>query len=86
MTQLNTVLQAVYTAAGVASANVPGISQLDNTTLVDVPNVGSIPENVEETCALTWMCYSTPFGPDDHPNDAGYALIAQAIFAALPKL
>ena len=86
ITQLNTVLLAAYTAAGVASANVPGIVDLDNTSLVTVPNVGTIPTNVEETCELTWMCYSTPFGPDDHPNDAGYSLIAQAIFAALPKL
>jgi lysophospholipase L1-like esterase len=54
--------------------------------LETVPNVGTIPLNVEEACELTWMCYSAPFGPDDHPNDAGYALIAQAIFAALPKL
>jgi lysophospholipase L1-like esterase len=86
MNELNATLLAAYTAAGVASANVPGISQVDNTTLVTVPNVGTIPENVEETCSLTWMCYSAPFGPDDHPNDAGYALIAQAILAALPKL
>jgi hypothetical protein len=86
MTQLNTVLQDAYTAAGVASANVPGIAELDDTSLVTVPNVGTIPVNVEETCELTWMCYSSPFGPDDHPNDAGYSLIAQAIFAALPKL
>jgi lysophospholipase L1-like esterase len=48
--------------------------------------VGTIPENVEDTCEETWMCYGAPFGPDDHPNDAGYALIAQAIFAALPRL
>jgi len=86
VTQLNAVLLSAYTAAGVPSANVPGISNLDNSSLVTVPNVGTIPENVEDTCEETWMCYGAPFGPDDHPNDAGYALIAQAIFAALPRL
>lgn len=86
MNELNATLGAAFTAAGVAIADVPALSQLDNSTLVTVPNVGTIPENVEETCALTWMCYSQPFGPDDHPNDAGYAVIAQAIFAALPRL
>ncbi len=43
------------------------------------------PKNVESACQLTWMCYSTPFGPDDHPNDAGYITIAEAIAAVLPK-
>lgn len=86
MNELNAALGAAFIAAGVPIANVPALSQLNNSTLVTVPNVGTIPENVEETCALTWMCYSQPFGPDDHPNDAGYSLIAQAIFAALPRL
>lgn len=86
MNELNATLVAAYDAAGVAVANVPALWQLDDSTIVDVPNVGEVPENVKETCQLTWMCYGTPFGPDDHPNDAGYSLIAQAIFAALPKL
>jgi lysophospholipase L1-like esterase len=84
MDRLNTALAKAFTNAGVAVANVPAIFQSDNSTRVTIPNVGVIPENVYEACQLTWMCYGTPFGPDDHPNDAGYSLIAQAIAAVLP--
>jgi lysophospholipase L1-like esterase len=84
MNQMNTVLGQVYANAGVVVANVPALFQTENNTRVTMANVGSIPENVEEACALTWDCYAAPFGPDDHPNDAGYALIAQAIAAVVP--
>jgi lysophospholipase L1-like esterase len=85
MDRLNAALGQAFKSNGVAIANVPAIFETDNTTRVTVPNVGIVPENVEEACMLTWMCYTAPFGPDDHPNDAGYALIAQAIAAELPK-
>jgi len=85
MDRMNAALGQTFTRGGVAIANVPAIEQVDNTTRVSIANVGVIPENVWQTCQLTWMCYAQPFGPDDHPNDAGYALIAQAIAAALPK-
>lgn len=84
MDQLNTVLTRDFDAVGASIANVPGVFQMNNSTRVTLPNVGTIPKNVEETCELTWMCYGAPFGPDDHPNEAGYALIAQAIAAELP--
>lgn len=85
MNRLNAVLAQAFTNAHVAIANVPALAEEDDTAQVALPNVGEIPANVEQTCSLTWMCYSSPFGPDDHPNDAGYSLIAQAIAAALPK-
>ncbi len=56
----------------------------DNTT-VTLDNVGTIPLNVEMACRLSWFCYGAPFGPDDHPNNAGYSIIASTIQAALPK-
>jgi len=85
MDRMNAALRHAYSASGVAVANVPAMFQSDNSSRVSIPNVGVIPENVYEACQLTWMCYGQPFGPDDHPNDAGYALIAQAIAAVLPK-
>ena len=85
MTRLNAALDQAFTAAHVAVANVPAFFEADDSARVAVPNVGDIPANVEEACSLTWMCYKSPFGPDDHPNDAGYSLIAQAIAAVLPK-
>lgn len=83
--RLNAVLHQVYSAAGAAVANVPAFFSSNITTRESIPNVGTIPVNVAQVCLLTWMCYSQPFGPDDHPNDAGYALIAQAIQAQLPS-
>jgi lysophospholipase L1-like esterase len=37
------------------------------------------PEEPQTLCALTWFC--TPLA-DNHPNDAGYRVIADAFFAA----
>jgi hypothetical protein len=84
MNQLNATLDGIYTDAGVAVADVPSGFQMNDTTRVDVPNVGEIPENVEEACLLTWMCQPAPFGPDDHPDNAGYMVIAESIAAVLP--
>jgi hypothetical protein len=85
MDRLNTTLGQVYLHAGVSVANVPVLFDTDVTTRVGAAGGGVIPENVAQACAMTWMCYAAPFGPDDHPNDAGYSLIAQAIAAVLPK-
>jgi GDSL-like Lipase/Acylhydrolase family len=84
MDRLDEVLGGIYAAAGVPVANVPALFQVNNSAPVTVPNVGSIPTNVQQACELTWFCYTTPFGPDDHPNNAGYSLIAEAIEAELP--
>lgn len=85
MDRLNAVLDQIYVTAGVSVANVPAYFDTDVTTRVAAPNGGVIPENVAVACEMTWMCYAAPFGPDDHANDAGYSLIAQAIAAVLPK-
>lgn len=85
MNRMDSALKTAYESAGASVADVPAFFKMNDTSLVTLTNVGSWPENVKETCALTWLCYSAPFGPDDHPNDAGYSLIAKAILAALPK-
>jgi lysophospholipase L1-like esterase len=85
MDRLNAALDQAYVGAGVSVANVPALFDTDITTRIAAPGGGVIPENVAQACAMTWMCYLAPFGPDDHPNDAGYALIAQAIAAVLPN-
>ncbi|MGC2174739.1 MAG: hypothetical protein WA614_04680 [Acidimicrobiales bacterium] len=84
MEQLDGVLDRIYASADVPVADVPGLFQTDDNAPVNVPNVGTIPTNVAQACELTWFCYTTPFGPDDHPNNAGYSLIAEAIEAVLP--
>jgi hypothetical protein len=82
--QLNAILVADYRAAGIPYANGAATFNSSDTTRVTLGNVGLIPANVKAVCAYTWMCVGAPFGPDDHPNNAGYWLIARALVAALP--
>jgi GDSL-like Lipase/Acylhydrolase family len=84
ITQLDNTLRAAYSAAGIPTANVAGALRLANTDPTTIAHVGSAPENVAEECHYTWMCTPPPFGPDDHPNNAGYALIATEIELKLP--
>lgn len=84
MNELNAVLTEVYTKANVPSANVPGGFRIDNETPTTLANVGVVPQNVANACTLTWNCAHSPFGPDDHPNDAGYRMIGQAVVEKLP--
>ena len=50
------------------------------------PGLGTVPTNVARVCALTWMCAAPPLGPNLHPNDAGYRVIAGALADALATL
>ena len=76
---------AAYTAAGIPTANVAGAFRLADVTPTPLAKVGMVPQNVASECAYTWMCTAPPWGPDDHPNNAGYAVIASEIEADLPK-
>jgi len=40
---------------------------------------------VAQVCALTWMCATQPLGPNPHPNDAGYRVMASAIATAINR-
>lgn len=84
MSTLDGDLVHLYHASNIPVANVAGAYQLDNRNLVALKGVGVVPLNVARTCQLTWNCAGYPFGPDDHPNNAGYRVIAAAIEAALP--
>jgi lysophospholipase L1-like esterase len=83
-TKLNASLTTIYRSDGVAMANSPGAFQTDDTNEVSLDNVGTVPQNVASACTLTWNCAKPPWGPDDHPNNAGYRVIALAIERALP--
>jgi hypothetical protein len=38
---------------------------------------------VVRICQWTWMCAPAPLGPDIHPNQAGYGVIAHTIAGVL---
>lgn len=84
MTLMNNTLAAAYGAAGIPVANVPGAYESDDVSPHTMANVGTIPTNVAVACQWTWMCTPPPFGPDDHPNNAGYMIIAKSIVVRLP--
>jgi hypothetical protein len=83
--QLDATLGKIYARAGAFVARVPSLFEMNDASLKTLDNVGTIPVNVEEACTFTWFCSAAPFGPDDHPNTAGYSLIAEAIEDVLPK-
>ena len=81
--RLNAVLDEVYAGAGVAVAQVDTAFQGQNLSSARLQGVGDVPDNVWNACELTWMCQPAPYGPNFHPNDTGYAIIASAIENAL---
>jgi lysophospholipase L1-like esterase len=83
--QLNDTLQQVYSAYGVPLANVVKAFRQNTPPPTTGPNVRHVPANVNQACSLTWMCRKSPYGPNLHPNDAGYEAITDAIVALLPK-
>ena len=84
MERLDSALHAIYGAAGVPMADVGRAFGITQNDPVDLAGVGDVPRNVARTCALTWMCTSNSRRAKQHPDDAGYEVIAQAIAAAIP--
>lgn len=78
--RMNSLLAALYTAAGALVADVPTTYGTDDKTPVQLPGYGTVPAGVAKVCALTWMCTDEH---NLHPNDAGYRAIADAVAAAI---
>ena len=49
----------------------------------DGDNAATLLAAARRACQVTWMCAAAPFGPNIHPNDAGYEAIAGAVEAKL---
>jgi lysophospholipase L1-like esterase len=76
-------LAGVYHASGDPVADVTGAFRTtDFTGLQLVPGIGFLPPNVAAVCRWTWTCAHPPRGPNKHPNEAGYAVIARAFYTA----
>ena len=80
---LNQILSSNYAAAKIPVADVETAFNTKNQTPTQLSGVGSVPTNVETVCQLTWMCKKAPWGPDDHPNEAGFLVIANAVESKL---
>jgi lysophospholipase L1-like esterase len=81
-TGYNALLTRVYKSFGVRVADVSGAFHTsDFTPRVTVPGLGALPRNVAAICQWTWECAPSPRGPNEHPNPAGYQVIARAFLA-----
>jgi lysophospholipase L1-like esterase len=79
----NGALDQAYAQAGIGVADVSGaFSTADFGNPVTVPGIGLLPLNVARICQWTWECAPAPRGPNQHPNPAGYRVIASAILNA----
>ncbi len=80
---LNQVLAGGYQAADARVADVfTAFDSTDFTDMVNLPGIGTVPQNVANICLWTWECVPPPQGPNEHANATGYAVIAQAFLAA----
>ena len=84
ITRLNDALRSAYAENGVPMAEVAAAFDMTNTTPTALART-VLPRNVERTCKLTWECAPGPLGPNRHPNEDGYEVIADAISAVLTK-
>jgi len=83
--ELNDLLGATYTDAGMPMADVAFAFQSDVITMVPYsqPPPDMLPLNVANICDFTYQC-DPDRGPDIHANTSGYSMIAVAFEAALP--
>ncbi len=81
--QYNDMLAGAYTAAGARVADVfAAFRTSDFGHQTTVADVGTVPRNVALICQWTWQCASPPRGPNQHANQAGYAVIARTFLSA----
>jgi lysophospholipase L1-like esterase len=77
------LISGVYVSNGARVADVFGaFGTSDFGGQVTVAGAGTLPHNVAMVCRLTWECANPPRGPNQHPNQGGYAVIARAFLRA----
>lgn len=80
ITAFNDFLAGLYAAAGIPIADVESAFATGDVGDADADG---LPDNVEQVCAWTWQCAPSPHGPDIHPNNAGYGVMAHTFEEAL---
>jgi len=74
-TEFNLILGTIYAVFGIPVADVAHAFHTYNL----LPEPGeNLPVDVFAVLSWTWMTAPPPYGPDIHPNTAGYAVIAAA--------
>jgi lysophospholipase L1-like esterase len=84
MERMDSALDAVFVASHIAVAPVESAFRVSDTTQTGRYDGRTVPEDVAVVCETTWMCRTAPWGPNDHPDNEGYSIIAQAIARVLP--
>jgi lysophospholipase L1-like esterase len=82
--QFNAGLTASFAKAKFKVADVAKAYQTDVQTPTTAGSLGTVPTDVAQICALTWMCAPAPLGPNIHANADGYKLIAATFEKKLP--
>jgi lysophospholipase L1-like esterase len=86
VTGYNRLLTREYRRHGARVADVFGaFRSADFGDRVRLRGHGLLPGNVAAICRLTWMCSPPTRGPDEHANDAGYAVIARAFWRVIAR-
>jgi len=82
--QFNAGLTASFKQQKFKVADVATAFGTDDQTPTTSPTLGTVPTDVAQICALTWMCAPAPKGPNIHANAAGYKVIAATFEKKLP--
>jgi lysophospholipase L1-like esterase len=83
MNALNDTLRRVYAANNVGLVDVAAAFETSNVQPMYLTGMGVVPTNVARICTYTFICAMPPYGPNLHPNVAGYQVIAQTIMSVL---
>lgn len=78
-TSLGALNSAIAVAARTSGAQVAPVSTAFSSADFQVPSGQRLPVNVQRVCDLTWMCTRG----DIHTNDAGNAVLGEAVMRAL---
>jgi len=84
--ELNKTLHDVYSSFNIPVADVASEFSVGGAHSAKLRKAASINQGSLVACELTWMCAPAPYGPNVHPNNAGYLAIAEAIEDVLPPL